>query len=347
MAEHIHPPEQSHISSFPSLISASDVADRMAVICANFLETLTPNLRQKAEFPFDEVERRRWHYFPRENFERKGLSLKEMNDKQKAAAFELLRCGLSQKGYQKARAIIDLEITLGELERLDGTARFVRTPNLYYFSVFGDTTNREPWGWRTEGHHISVNFTVVNRELVSPTPFFFGSNPAQVQYGPKTGLRILSAEEDIARQLLDSLNSAQKKKTVISTTAPRDIITKAAPKIEFESVEGLAAESMTTAQRDILMNLVRAYIDRLPDTLATIEIQKLRHAGANDIHFAWAGEAERGEAHYYRIHGPSFFVEYDNTQNDANHIHSVWRHLEDDFGLDLLRLHYQYGHRHV
>ena len=347
MVEHTHPTEHTHVSPMPSLISASEAADKMAAFCVQFLDALTPNLRQKAEFAFDVDERRRWHYFPRENFERNGLPLKDMNEEQQAAAFDLLRCGLSQKGYQKARAIIDLESTLGDLERLDGTARFARIPNLYYFSVFGDPTNKKPWGWRAEGHHISVNFTVVNRELIAPTPFFFGSNPAHVRNGPKTGLRILSAEEDFARQLLDSLNSDQKKKTVITTTAPRDIITKAAPKIEFEAVEGLPAESMETPQRNILMNLVRTYIDRLPDPLAAIEIQKLRHGGTNDIHFAWAGRSERGEAHYYRIHGPSFFVEYDNTQNDANHIHSVWRHLADDFGLDLLRLHYQHGHYHV
>lgn len=347
MPEHTHPPEHSRIPSLPSLISASEVADKMAACCVQFLEALTPNLREMAEFPFDEDERRRWHYFPRENFERKGLPLREMNKEQQAAAFDLLRCGLSQGGYKKAKAIIDLESTLGDLERLDGTARFARIPILYYFSVFGDPTNKKPWGWRTEGHHISVNFTVVNRELIAPTPFFFGSNPAHVRNGPKAGLRILSAEEDFARQLLDNLNNNQKKKTIITTTAPRDIITKAAPKIEFEATEGLAAESMTTDQRNILMNLVGTYIDRLPDPLAAIEIRKLRHGGVNDIHFALAGRTERGEGHYYRIHGPSFFVEYDNTQNDANHIHSVWRHLADDFGLDLLRLHYQYGHCHV
>ncbi len=346
MAEHTHPQENTRIPTVPSLISAPEVADEMASFCVQFLESLTPNLRQKAEFAFDVDERRRWHYFPRENFERKGLPLKEMNEKQQAAALGLLSCGLSQTGYEKARAIIDLESTLGDLERRDGTARFARIPNLYYFSVFGNPTNTEPWGWRTEGHHVSVNFTIVNRALIAPTPFFFGSNPAHVRYGPKTGLRILSAEEDFARVLLDSLNGEQKKNTVITTTAPRDIITKAAPKIEFEAVEGLAADLMTSDQRGTLMNLVRTYIDRLPDSLAAFETQKLRHDGVNDIHFAWAGRLDRGAAHYYRIHGPSFFVEYDNTQNDANHIHSVWRHLEDDFGLDLLRLHYHYGHCH-
>ena len=177
MVEHTHPTKHTRVSPMPSLISASEAADKMEAFCVQFLDALTPNLRQKAEFAFDQDERRRWHYFPRENFERNGLPLKEMNEKQQAAAFDLLRCGLSQKGYQKARAIIDLESTLGDLERLDGTARYARIPNLYYFSVFGDPTNKKPWGWRTEGHHISVNFTVVNRELIAPTPFLLWLQP--------------------------------------------------------------------------------------------------------------------------------------------------------------------------
>ena len=342
MTAHTHNP-----SSTLPLITASETAERMAIACANFLETLTPDLRRKAEFPLEDNERRRWHYFPRELFDRKGVLLKEMNEKQREAAFELIACGLSQKGYQKARAIIDLEPTLGELERSMGMGRCERDTQLYQFSVFGDPTNNSPWAWRVEGHHVSLNFTVVNRELIAPNPFFFGANPAEVPHGPKTGLRILSSEEDLARELLGSLNGDQKRKTIINATAPADIITEATPKVEFGTAEGMAAESMTTMQRESLMNLVRAYIDRLPDELAKVEDRKLRDASMNDIHFAWAGAEERGKPHYYRLHGPFFFVEYDNTQNNANHIHTVWRHLEDDFGLDLLRLHYRHGHDHA
>lgn len=342
MTEHTHT-----TLSTPVMIPASETAERMKTACVSFLETLTPDLRRKAEFTFEDGERQRWHYIPLEMFDRKGVYLKEMNEKQRQAAFNLIACGLSQKGYLKATSIIDLESTLGELERSEGTARLVRDPDLYAFSVFGDPTNHEPWGWRAEGHHISLHFTVVNRELIAPTPFFFGSNPAEVRQGPQKGLRILSAEEDLARQLLASLNTDQKRKTVINATAPADILTRDVAKVEFGAAEGLAAESLTTGQREVLSRLIQEYIDRLPDELAKIEDQKLRDAGINDIHFVWAGAEVRDKPHYYRLHGPFFFVEYDNTQNDANHIHTVWRHLEDDFGFDLLRLHYQHGHHHA
>ncbi len=353
MAEHTHHPSSTQYeraarplqrASGSLYIPASETAERMAIACVNFLETLTPDLRRQAEFAFEDGERHRWHYVPREMFERKGVPIKEMDDKQRKAAFDLLASGLSQSGYGKATAIIEVETTLGELERSMGIARLIRDPELYFFSVFGEPMNRKPWGWRVDGHHLSLHFTVVNRELIAPTPSFFGSNPAEVRQGPKKGLRILSAEEDLARQLLGSLNVDQKAKTIINATAPADIITRAVPKVEFGAAEGLAAESMTAGQREILVKLIQEYIDRLPDELARAEMQKLRHANVNDIHFAWAGPEQRGGPHYYRLHGPFFFVEYDNTQNDANHIHTVWRHLDDDFGLDLLRLHYRHGH---
>ena len=323
------------------IIPASETAERMASTCVNFLEALTPTLRRKAELPFADGERLRWHYVPMELWERKGVLLKEMNDVQRQAAFDLLACGLSNQGYQKATAIIDLEPTLGEVERAEGNARFPRDPELYFFTVFGDPTNNKPWGWRAEGHHVSLHFTVVNRELISPNPSFFGSNPAEVRHGPKKGLRILSAEEDLARQLLGSLNLDQKGKAIINPTAPPEILTREQLKVEIGDAEGLAAESMETTQREILVQLIHEYVNRLPQEVAKIEIRKLRDANLNDVHFAWAGAEERGKPHYYRLHGPFFFAEYDNTQNNANHIHSVWRHMDDDFGVDLLRLHYQ------
>ena len=337
MAEHTH----TKPSAAPLIIPASETAERMAVACSNFLETLAPPLRQKVEIAFEEGERLRWHYIPVEMWERKGISIKEMNEKERTAAFNLLASGLSAKGYQKATAIINLESTLGEIERVEGTARLIRDPELYFFSVFGDPTNNKPWGWRVEGHHVSLHYTVINKELISPYPSFFGSNPGEVRSGPNKGQRILSAEEDLARQLLVSLNADGKHKAIINATAPSDILTRDVPKVEFDAVEGLAAESMATSQRELLVKLIDEYVDRLPEEVAEIEAQKLRNADVNDIHFAWAGESERGKPHYYRLHGPFFFVEYDNTQNDANHIHSVWRHLEDDFGVDLLRMHYR------
>ena len=154
MTEHTHTHDTAPTST---VIAASETAERMAVACANFLDTLTPELRRKAEFPFENGERQRWHYIPREMFDRKGIYLQEMDQKQREAAFSLLATGLSRTGYQKATAIIDLEATLGEQERMEGVAQLARDPELYAFSVFGDPTNHGPWGWRAEGHHVSLH----------------------------------------------------------------------------------------------------------------------------------------------------------------------------------------------
>lgn len=339
---------QTHSESqgTPLVIPASETAQNMVQAAANFLEDLPTNLREKACQPFDGNERFRWHYIPIEMWERQGVSIKELNTKQRRLAFSLMESGLSVKGYEKAQSIINLETTLGDIEKKTGDAKLERNPEFYYFTIFGDPTGNGAWGWRTEGHHVSLNFTIVNRELISPNPFFFGSNPAEVPQGDKKGLRVLLAEEDLARQLLVSLTPYQKTIAVIDTDAPSDILTRNAPKVEFESVEGLAVESMQVHQRELLVQLVYEYIDRLPNEIAEIERRKLREESLNDIHFAWAGGEERRMPHYYRLHGPFFFVEYDNTQNNANHIHSVWRHIEDDFGGDLLRLHYNKTKHH-
>jgi len=329
----------------PRITPSSEIAGVMKHACVRFLESLTPELRNKASFSFDSLARRRWHYFPREMFDRKGASLKEMNSRQRRAAFKLLAVGLSHAGYEKVTAIMDLEKTLGEIERFLSESRLVRDPQLYFFSVFGDPTTKKTWSWRAEGHHVSLNFTIAGSEWIAPNPLFLGANPAEVQSGLQKGLRILAKEEDLARSLLGTLTIDQKQKTIISPTAPPDILTQALPRVELAGAEGLAAGSMTPPQREILARLMHEYIDRLPHELSAIELQKLNQAGLDAIHFAWAGPQDRGKPHYYRLQGPFFLVEYDNTQNNANHIHTVWRNLKDDFGEDPLHLHYQKEHR--
>jgi hypothetical protein len=302
------------------IMPSSETAEVMKDACVRFLDSLTPALRRKANLAFDSPERRRWHYFPREMFERQGASLKEMNSRQGKAAFKLLASGLSYAGYQKVTAIIGLEKTLGEIERLLGESRLVRDPQLYFFCVYGDPAIQKPWSWRAEGHHISLNFTIAGGQWIASNPLFLGANPAEVRSGPQQGLRILSP------------------------TAPPDILTRALPQVELAGAEGLPVGSMTSEQRQILALLIHQYIDRLPNELATIELKKLNEAGLEAVHFAWAGAEERGKPHYYRLHGPFFFVEYDNTQNNANHIHTVWRNPQNDFGVDLLHLHYKQQH---
>jgi hypothetical protein len=340
MSDHLHKP-----SAIPLIKPASETAGVMQKACSRFLDSLTAELRKKAHFRFDSIQRRRWHYVPREMFDRKGVSLKEMNAAQRRAAFKLLAGGLSHAGYEKVTAVIGLEKTLGKIERSLGEFDFMRDPQLYYFSVFGDPTAGTPWSWRAEGHHVSLNFTIADREWISPNPLFLGSNPAEVRTGAQKGLRILAKEEDLARELLAALDADKKRATIISPQAPPDILTRELPRAELEAAEGLAAGSMASQQRQILSRLIDVYLDRLPHDLAAIELEKLNEAGLDALHFAWAGPQERGRPHYYRIHGPFFLVEYDNTQNNANHIHTVWRHFKDDFGEDLLHSHYQNQHR--
>jgi Protein of unknown function (DUF3500) len=321
-----------------ALAAAEKSSATMTGAATRFLAGLSSDQRQQATFPFDGAERTNWHYIPRE---RKGLPLKQMADAQRALARDLLKSGLSQRGYLTATAIMDLETILGDLEQRTNSSerRIVRDPELYFFSVFGAPSARDAWGWRVEGHHISLNFTVVNGTLVAGTPSFFGTNPAEVPDGPKKGMRILAQEEDAGRALLLALDPAQRAKATIEAAAPNDIVTTNKVKADPLSPVGVPAREMTAAQRDLLMRLVEVYTSSMASDIAADRMAKIKKAGADTIAFAWAGGAEHGQKHYYRVQGPSFLIEYDNTQNDANHIHSVWRDFDGDFGRDLLREH--------
>src|SRR5499427_7985191 len=329
-----------------STIAAERSASTMASAATAFLGALTPEQKQQASFAFGD-ERLHWHFIATEMFPRKGLLVRDMTPAQRKLAHDLLKAGLSQRGYMTATQIMDLENVLNAIEaaqRASGTSAeaaraLERNPEKYFFSIFGTPSTKDTWGWRVEGHHVSLHFTVVNGSLVTGAPTFFGSNPAEVRQGPKKGLRILGVEEDAARALLESLDAAQRTRAIINTTAPNDMITMANVDITPLSPIGITAEAMTPAQRELLMKLVDAYTGYMAADIAADRATKLKKAGVEKIAFAWAGETERGKKHYYRIQGPTFLVEYDNTQNDGNHIHSVWRDFNGDFGRDLLREH--------
>ncbi|MCI0722911.1 MAG: DUF3500 domain-containing protein [Acidobacteria bacterium] len=313
----------------------------MAAAARNFLAALTPEQKQKTAFKFDDEQRLVWHFIPHSSFPRKGLPFKEMEPTQQKLAHAFLSSGLSQRGYLKATTIMSLETILKELEQGKGP---VRDNDLYFFSVFGEPSETQTWGWKVEGHHLSLNFAVVKGQLISGAPSFFGSNPAEVKSGPRQGLRVLAHEEDMARDLARALTPEQLKVALIDSTAPKDIITGNSRKAEPGKPAGLAASKMTKPQVEKLTSLLGEYAHNLPEDVAGEEWGRLRQAGIEKIHFAWAGSLDRGAPHYYRIQGPTFLVEYDNTQNNANHVHSVWRGFDRDFGLDLLKLHYQTSH---
>jgi hypothetical protein len=317
----------------------SETAQRMAEAATTFLAALTPEQRQRATFAVDHEERLNWHYIPRP---RQGLPLKEMDASQQQLAYALLSSGLSQRGFAKAMSIMSLEKVLGELEGPLGRHR--RDPELYYVTIFGTPSDERPWGWRVEGHHVSVNVLVVEGRRIAPTPNFLGANPARVPQGSLAGLRILAAEEDLARRLLAALDEDQRRRALLAPEAPPDIITRAERHVHLDAPAGLAAAEMRPEQRQTLMALVQEYVSRMPRDVADTRMNLLEKEGTAYIHFAWAGPLEPGRPHYYRLHGPSFLAEYDNTQNNANHIHTVWRDLQRDWGEDLLAGHYARSH---
>jgi hypothetical protein len=317
-------------------------AHQMAATARNFLASLTSEQRSKCVFKLEDEERFFWHYIPtddipgRYNRPRRGITLKELTPQQKHLASALLSAGLSQQGYIKATTIMSLEEVLRLIEK-DVKGR--RDPEKYHFSIFGEPSEAGTWGYRIEGHHISLHFTVVKGNAVG-NPTMLGSNPAEVRSGPLTGLRALGAEEDKGRALLNALTPDQRKVAIVSERAYPDVLTENTRKAALQGQpSGLPAVKMNTAQRRLLEALLAEYVDNLPQELAEQRRSRIKDA-AHNLHFAWAGSTEKGGPHYYRVQAPTFLVEYDNTQNGANHVHTVWRDFEGDFGLDLLREHY-------
>ncbi len=320
--------------------TSSRAAAAMTAAASTWLEALTPEQRQQATFPIDAEEKVRWNFIPTNMWPRKGVPWKEMSEPQRKLAHELLKAGLSQKGYLTATSIMELETILHAIENSNGQkGANTRDPELYFFTIFGTPSPKSTWSWRVEGHHVSLHFTIANNTAVANSPAFFGTNPAEVRVeGPKKGLRVLGSMEDAARALLATLDDSQRASAIYEKVAPSDILTKNNPTFEALS-GGVAAASFKPAQRDLLMKLIETYTVQMADDVAADRLARIKQAGVEKVTFAWAGETEVGKKHYYRIQGPTFLVEYDNTQNDGNHVHSVWRDFAGDFGRDLLREH--------
>ena len=305
----------------------------MTAAARAWLDSLTPDQRKVAQFPFDAEERFVWYYTP---VPRKGLTLKAMTEPQRALAMALLRSGLSEKGYSKAETIRSLEDVLVEM----GGNPVQRDRELYYFTVFGEPGSKATWGWRYEGHHLSQNWTVINGVAVATTPQFFGANPAEVRQGAKTGLRALGVEEDLGFELLRSLDATQRQAAIIDPKAPNDILTTNTREAAIQEDRGLSYAQMTSAQQAALVKLIGEHAGAQSDPVAQDRVSRAKGA-LSAVKFAWMGGIEKGQGHYYRVQGPSFLIEFDNTQNDANHIHQVWRDFKGDWGRDLLAEHYK------
>jgi hypothetical protein len=302
-----------------------------------FLDSLAPDQKAIATFPFDSEERFDWNFIPLQDkqrrYTRKGIALEILSVEQKKKALELLKAGTSSTGNETARTIMTLESILRDAEKKGG---MVRTPEWYFVTIFGTPSKTGKWGWRIEGHHLSINTTLDGTQVVAATPFFFGANPAEIKSGKKSGTKVLGPAQELAAKLFDSLDPEQKKIASHATSFPEPGQKTKSPKIEAPI--GLAASKMTAAQKETLVQLMQHYAGRMPKDVGDRELKTAQEAGIDKVHFSYNGGTKDGEKRSYRVQGPTFVIEFLNEQadgygNTANHIHSAWRRIKGDFGL--------------
>ena len=325
-----------------------DRARAIAAAAGAFLKSLDDQQIQTVRRPFDDAIRYEWSYVP---LPRGGLRLDAMDSTQQRLALAVLDLSLSERGARQAHEIMGLESTLADWEAITHfhhptEVMLARDPAFYYFTIYGEPGGKQPWGFKVGGHHLGLHVSIVDGDFISPLPLFLGSNPAEIRHGPRVGHRILAEEEDLARRLLAALPPDQKALAIVDPVAPADILTQNYRSIApGDTPAGLAFSAMPGEPRTHLANLVRHYVERSPSDIATNEWRRIEAVGLDSASFAWAGPETPGRGHYYNVAGPGFLIEYDNTQNDANHIHSVWRGYEHDWGEDLLAEHYRHHHQ--
>ena len=334
----------------------------MVDVATRLVDSLDKFQKGSTVFKFDTVDRLNWHYFPEGGFtqeygySRNGLTFDRMDPKQRHLAYGLMNTGLSRQGFVKAMDVMSLEEIVRVIED-DKTGH--RDGEKFHFTIFGTPSLTENWGWRVEGHHVSLHYTIKNGELVSSSPTFFGANPHEVAQGPHKGMRALAREEDLAVTLLKSLDADRQKQAIFDDVAPYDIITMADRRAKIDgSPQGLPASKMNEKQRGMLMELIAEYAHNMPAEIAAARMKTAEDTPRDQLYFGWAGQIGRPKpqpvvigsmttgnrelkGNYYRVQAPSFLIEYANTQNQSNHSHSVWRDYDGDFGLDVLSRHYR------
>ncbi len=318
-------------------------AQEITAAARAWLDGLDATQRAAAVFPFETDERFVWAYTPGT---REGLALRDMSAAQRSAATAILGMALSERTAGEVASVMALETVLGTLEREDGRGGWTRRdPELYWFAVFGEPDVRAPWSWRVGGHHVAIHVTLADGQVIGTAPSFLGANPAVVPRGPQAGFRALPGEETLARTLLAGLTPDERKVAIVDDRAPADILTENAARADVRSIPvGIPYRDLTATARADLERLIRHYVDRVRPDVARAEWDRVVAAGLDDVSFAWAGPEEPGRGHYYAVRGPRLLIEYDNTQNGANHIHAVWRDLTNDWGEDLLANHLKSAH---
>jgi len=326
------------------VLAIAGQAQDMAGAAAKFINMLDTAQKLKAVYPFDIDDRYNFNYVPLDN--RKGIEMNALTDAQKAAAFDLLKTCLGAETVVKAKSIMMLDAVLKILENRKPDDH-TRDTGKYFVTIFGIPAPKTIWGWKLEGHHVAFNFYADKNVLVAGTPGFLGANPAVVQDGPQKGEQVLKNETEMGFALLHSLQPDQLKVALIDTAAPGEMITSNKRAIMALTPPGIGYGQLTPSQQQLFLQLVRLYINRYTRLFADKMLKEIEAGGLSNLYFAWAGVTDGpglGHPHYYRIQGPTMLVEYDNTQTNANHVHTVVRDLKHDFGGDLLLEHYRKAH---
>lgn len=316
-------------------IRADDGSDHpgltMASAASRLAELLPADQKQKLHFPYDDPERLNWQFIPKD---RNGIVLWDLTGDAREAAEELVKSGLSAAGYAKTLQVRSLEEVLYLFEDGDEAYRRQRRhPHKYHITVFGTPGPTGLWGWRFEGHHLSLNFSIKDGVVVSSTPEFFGANPGLINGGPGRNLRVLGRREDLARDILKACTDDQRKQMWISETAPDDIRGPGAPQPISDEAVGLKFSDMSTDQQKLLKELIGEYLSAMPVQVVRDRLKAIEDGGIDNIRIAWWGQSEPNQRHHYVVQGPSFIIEYNNTQNEANHVHAMWRNLGGDFNI--------------
>ena len=326
---------------FATLFSLEQTKGQHPLDALTFINSLDSSQKIKSVFDFEQMSRYEWHYLPATMVSRQGIAIRELDSVQKHNLYALLKTCLSEHGYTRTKEIMGYEYVLKELE--PGNSH--RIPENYFVAIYGNPGTDSIWGWKFSGHHLALNFTIVNNQLAF-APFFFGVSPAEIKEGPTKGKRVIKDEEDFGFELITSFTKEQKSKAIFQLRAFTEIVTTNAAQVSPLPPVGILAKDMTPQQKITLNKLIASYLSSMPDGIAKIRIRRIVAEDMNEIRFGWAGGLVAGEPHYYRIQGKTFLIEFDNTQHKANHIHAVWRDFYDDFGADLLRAHYQKSKHH-
>jgi hypothetical protein len=314
-----------------SVLAQEDLSSKTTALLSSF----SGDLKKKTKYEFNDSERFNWHFVPRS---RKGTPLYDLDEKQKAMVLSILQSSLSETGYSKALGVIMLE---GVLREFEGNHR---DPKKYFFTVFGEPSKEKPWAFRFEGHHLSLNFVCADGSIQSATPSFMGANPGIVSRGPQKGKEVLKEESDLGFKLINSLSPEKLKIARFSETALPEIISGNDRNAKPLEPKGIAYRELSSDQQKILLQLLDVYVKNYQLGFSKTLMDKITKAGIHNLSFAWSGSLKPGVGHYYRIQGPMLLIEYDNTQNNANHVHTVVRDLTNDFAEDILLEHYRKDH---